>query len=635
MKSRRFRALGVLVAVGALALAGCDAPEGSSVDEGSVVRVGWHETFSSQNFLTSVGATSANANVLYLTNAAFNYYDADLTVARNTDFGDYEVLSEDPLTVQYTIQEGATWSDGAPVDAADVVLWWGAQNDSFDDVEPEYDEEWNVTNTDEIEAGVYFDSSSPAMNLISQAPEVSEDGRTVTFTYEEPRSDWEIAIQPSPVAAHALASLALGVDDVGEGKQRVIDAFANGVTEDLSALARSWNNDFNFASLPDDERLYLSSSAYVMTEYVENQYLTVTAREDYDWGPAPTVETITFRFLADPLAAVGALQNGELDLIQPQASVDVIRTLEEIEGIEFATHAEATYEHVDLVVDNGGPFDPASYGGDEDVARAVRQAFLLSVPRQEIIDRLIAPLQPDAEPRNSHTVVPGAPAYDEVVADNGSDFYAETDVERATALLDAAGVEGPIDVRFLYGASNTRRADQYALIAASAAEAGFNVLNEGDDNWGNRIVDTATYDASLWAFQSTNTYALNSESLFVTDGLNSFSGYSSPEIDSWYRELGTTTDPDRETQLATDIDRVVLAEALALPIFQFPAVVAWRADLEGVSFIPVSPTIFWNYWDWQIAGSQADAAAESDEPDADDAAPEDPATEPEAEVGEG
>ncbi|MCU1433080.1 MAG: extracellular solute-binding protein family 5 [Actinotalea sp.] len=604
MKIRRIGAAGAIVATGALVLSACSTPGGSEIVEDTSVNVGWNQPFYSQNNLTSVGNATTNTNVLYLTTSAFNYYDGELNLAKFEDFGTYEVVSDDPFQVKYTINEGVTWSDGTPVDAADMIVYWGAQNDSFDNVEPEYDEEGNISNQEAIDAGVYFDSSSAAMNLIEEAPEVGDDNRSVTLTYSEPRSDWEISFQPSPIAAHALGSIALGIEDPEEAKAAVIAAFSENKTEDLSKIAKSWNEDFNFTSLPDNELMYLSSGPYVMTEYVENQYLTVTAREDYDWGPTPKVEAITIRYTEDPLASVTALENGEVDLIQPQSSVDVLTTLEGVEGVTFETQAEGTYEHVDVIFNNGGPFDPATYGGDEEKARLVRQAFLLTVPRAEIIEKLIKPLQEDAELRNSHTVVPGSPAYDEVVEGNGSDFFSEDDEanqETAIGLLEEAGVTTPIDVRFLYGASNVRRANEYQLIAAAGEKVGFNVIDEGDDAWGERLSQTSTYDASLFGWQSTNTFALNSEANYITDGLNNFAGMSNEDIDSWYKEMSTNTDPEKEIELTINIEKELNEQGFSVPIFQFPGVVAHRDELQGVSFIPLSPTIFWNFWEWEIS----------------------------------
>lgn len=614
MKIRRIGAVGAIVATSALVLSACSTPGGSEIVEDTAVNVGWNQPFYSQNNLTSSGNATTNSNVLYLTTAAFNYYDGDLNLVQNEDFGTYEKVSDDPLTVKYTVNEGVTWSDGTPVDAADLIMYWGPQNDNFDTAEGAYDDEGNILETED---GVYFDGSSVAMTLVSQFPEIGDDGRSVTLVYDSPRSDWEVSFQPSPIAAHAVANIALGIEDAEEGKQAVIDAFQNNDTEALAKIANVWNTGFDFTSLPDNELLYLSSSAYVMTDYVENQYLTVTARDDYDWGPAPKVESITIRYTEDPLASVTALQNGEVDLIQPQSSVDVIETLEGIDGITYQAEEEGTYEHVDVIFNNGGPFDPATYGGDEEKARAVRQAFLLSVPRAEILEKLIIPLNPEAQVRNSHTVVPGSPTYDDVIAGNGSDFYSEDDEanrQKAIEILADAGIDTttPIDVRFLYGASNVRRANEYQLISASAAKVGFNVIDEGDDAWGGRLTQTDTYDASLFGWQSTNTFALNSEANYVTGGLNNFAGYSNADIDAWYAEMASAT-PEEEKELTIKIEKQLNEDGFSLPIFQFPGVVAWRDALQGVQMIPISPTIFWNYWEWEISAEDTLDAPSTDE----------------------
>lgn len=569
------------------------APE-SEINETTSVNVGWNEPFRSTNNLTANGNATTNANVIYMTTSFFNYYDGDLNLAKNEDFGSYEVVSEDPLTVKYTVNEGVTWSDGTAVDAADMILFWGAQNDMFDTVagaDVEVDDEGNSIVP---EGQVYFDSSSPAMNEITTFPEIGDDGRSVTFVYDNPRSDWEVSMnQPSPVAAHVVGKLALGVEDPAEAKQAVEDAFENDDAEALAKIADVWTNSFNFTSLPDDPELYLSYGPYVISDYVENQYLTLTRNESFNWGPEPKVDNITIRYTEDPLASVTALQNGEVDLIAPQSSVDVIATLEGIDGVSYTAAPEGTYEHVDLTFNNGGPFDPASYGGDADKALKVRTAFLKTIPRQEIIEKLIQPLQPDATTRDSFLYVPGSPAYDEVVAGNGSDAWTDVDIEGAKALLAEAGVTTPVDVRFLYGKSNVRRANEYQLIAASASQAGFNVIDSGDDNWGS-LLGGGTYDASLFGWQSTNTFILNAEANYVTGGQNNYGGYSNPDVDALWAEVAPNTDPDTEVELATQIESALNADAFGVNIFQFPVwshtVTSCRASRPSRSRRPSSGT---------------------------------------------
>ena len=55
------------------------------------------------------------------------------------------------------------------------------------------------------------------------------------------------------------------------------------------------------------------------------------------------------------------MENEEIDIIQPQATADILTQLEGIadRGVEVIQDDGATYEHIDLAVNNGGPFDPA------------------------------------------------------------------------------------------------------------------------------------------------------------------------------------------------------------------------------------------------------------------------------------
>lgn len=44
----------------------------------------------------------------------------------NENLGTYDLISEDPQTVEYVINDDAVWSDGTPVACADMLLSWAA-----------------------------------------------------------------------------------------------------------------------------------------------------------------------------------------------------------------------------------------------------------------------------------------------------------------------------------------------------------------------------------------------------------------------------------------------------------------------------------------------------------------------------
>ncbi len=143
--------------------------------------------------------------------------------------------------------------------------------------------------------------------------------------------------------------------------------------------------------------------------------MTFEVNPDYTWGPKPKVATIVYRIIGDPTAAVQAMENEEIDIIQPQATADILTQLEALadRGVEVAPGDGGTYEHVDLVVNNGGPFDPATYGGDE--AQGARGAP--GVPQDDPPPGHHRPPDHAAE-RGRHraqlvqAAVPGAPIYD-------------------------------------------------------------------------------------------------------------------------------------------------------------------------------------------------------------------------------
>lgn len=613
MRITRRSAVTAVVASSALVLAACsaagDGDDNAGINTGTSVNVAWNQPFYSYNRNSTTGNAAANNVVLYLMNSQFNYYDADLNLVKDESFAEYEAVSEDPLRIKYTFADTAEWSDGVPVGPADLMLEWAAQSGTFNNVEAELDPETGeITNQDELDAGIYFDAANPAVALITETPEI--DGRSITLEYSKPYADWEVAIQVN-LPAHAVGQRALGIDDPEEAAQAVVDAIVDNDSAALSEIARVWSNDFNYTSFPEDENLRLSSGAYVMTAFEQDQFMTLKANENYKGTQPASIETVTIRWNGDPMGQVQALENGEVDLIGPQSTADVLDALERIDGLEVRTGEEGTYEHVDLQFTNGGPFDPATYGGDEEAAKAVRQAFLKVLPRQQIVDQLIKPLNPDAQVRNSFAVVPGSPMYDGIVEASGmAAEYGEVDVAGAQQLLADAGVTTPVRVRLLYDPNNTRRVNEYELIAASAKEAGFDVVPyDVQANWGADLsTATSYYDAALFGWQSQSTAVSESEANYRTGSTNNFFGYSNPEVDALYDDLVVETDPAEQERLLGQIEAHLVEDAFGLTLFQFASVDAWNPSrIGGVESITIAPTIFHGYWNWTPGAEATDS----------------------------
>ncbi|MFC0682263.1 ABC transporter family substrate-binding protein [Lysobacter korlensis] len=598
MKIRRLGAAVAAIGAGAIVLSGCSAPEAedSGLDEGTSVSAAWNQAFYAYNGNTSYGNATANANIIYLTNPGFNYYNNVPELVTNDSFGTYELVSEDPLQVSYTIADGVEWSDGVPIDAADLLLSWAANSNAFND--PDFDPsefqdpETGAITEDFPEDQVYFDGGGSGLDLVDEVPEISDDGKTVTLTYSKPYVDWETAFDID-LPAHVVAGEALGIDDPTEAKERLISAIQNNDAADLAPIANTWNTAFNFTEMPENEALVVSSGPYTIEEFVADQYITLRANENYTGDLQPNIEELTIRFIGDPLAAVTALENGEVDVISPQSTTDVVEALEAVDGVEIIKGLEGTYEHVDL------QFDQSKSGHFDD--QRIREAFLKTVPRQQIVETLIEPIIGDeAIVRNSQLFVPGAEGYDEAVAANGSDAYAEVDIEGAQALLAEAGVENP-EVCILFDSENPRRVNEFAIIQESANQAGFNVTDCSDAGWGGLLGTPGAYDASLFGWQSTGLAVTEPRANYVPGGINNLNYYENEDVTALFDELETTFDEAEQRRILTEIDAHLWADAYGVTIFQFPSVTGVKDTITGVDPSILAPTIFWNAWDWELA----------------------------------
>ena len=584
MKLTRVSLVGAIVAAGALVLAGCAAGGGSEIQAGTTLTAVENSAFTAANGNTGDGNSTYNNNINYMTSSWFNYYDNTPKLIKNTKFGSYTVVSKSPLTIKYTIADGVKWSDGTSVDAADLLLDWAA----------------NISKYNDPKGDVNFTSANAGTGLdgVTAVPKISDNGKSLTLVYSKDYVDWETALPSGMMPAHIAYEEAFPkVTDATKAKDALIKAIQSDDTTTLKAVAKVWGSSWAFTSTPSDAKLLVADGPYVISKLVKDQYITLVANKDYNWGPLPKLSKITVRFIQDPTAQVQALQNGEVSVISGQATADTVAALKGLSGVTTTTTSTSTYEHIDLTFNNGGPFDPATYGGDAAKAKLVREAFLKTIPRQDIVDKLIKPISDTAKLDDSQTILPGAAGYSEAVAANGSADYAKVDIAGAKALLAQAGVTAPVNVKFMYGKSNTRRASEFALIQSSATQAGFNVIDAGDDTWSSKLGD-GTYDAVLFAWQFTSLAVTGTQSQLQTGGGNNFNGYSNKDVDKAFTTLTGEYDASKQQALLAQIDKDVWSDAYGVTIFQFPEVTAFSNKVKNVSDNPLSPSVFWNFFDW-------------------------------------
>lgn len=584
------KAVGV-AAVAALALSACagnagnsnsSASGGAAKDGGSatVVEVNGFTSFNSE---TSTGNVDTNGKIAYATHSGFGYIDNKLNVVRNDKFGKFEKLSDDPLTVKYTVNEGVKWSDGAPVTANDLVLQWASSSAYYDD-----------SNPDAKTGTTYFQPAGDTSGLnMTSFPEISDNGRSMTLKYSKPFADWESAIGVSPnvrTPAHVVAQKA-GLKDANaltelmKGLPKGDPTKPAAVNESLKKVADVWNTGFDTKQLPTDPSLFLSNGPYVVKDIQPDQSMTLVRNKDYTWGPAPKLDQITVRYIGSASAQIQALKNGEADIIAPQASADTVQQLEALasQGVSLNKDKQLSYDHLDL--NFSGPL----------ADKNVREAFMKSVPRNDIVNKVIKPLDAEAKPLDSQLFVPSQAKYADAVKNNDSAKYQNADIEGAKKLLNGATPT----IRIMYNKDNPNRLDAFTLISQSASQAGFKIVDGGlgKSEW-SKALGNGSYDASIFGWINPGVGVSNVPQLFKTGAGSNFNQFSNPEADKLMDELVTTTDKAKQDDLQVQIDKLIWDSAFGLPLFQSIGVEAYSDKVTGIKYNPTQTGVWWNVWEW-------------------------------------
>jgi peptide/nickel transport system substrate-binding protein len=618
-------AFGALVL--AVTIAGCAPPEGG--DEGggdeqanASVTVVLTGEYTGLNNETAVGNTAYNATVNYLLANNWAYFDKDLNWVWNEDAVVVEKVSDEPLVIKYTISDKSKWSDGTPVTGADIVLHWAGistnKNDKLEDSQIDEETGQAHPNADQV----YFDGGDGVTVDVKEPPTINPDNpKEVTVTWSKFVPDWKYSFASAGIPAHKVGQIALGIEDATEAAQAVADAITDTTDAkkaDLVKVANHWSTAYDFTALPDNPDLLVVDGPYEINEVKEGEYISLKKRADYDAGPIPQVGNVIFRFISDANAARQALENGEVDLIQPDAvTVDLVDSIKAAadKGIEYKEYNNGIFEHVDLQVNaeaGDSPFSAGHYGGDEAKAILVRQAFLKALPREEILDKIIRPTNPSASVMNSFTSLVDNPSYDQIIADNHSSEYPGSDIEAAKALLKEAGVETPIKVSLVYMVEKPSRVQQYQLIAEALKEAGFEVEDAGlPGSEVGAAYASGKYDILMFGWQLTNTSFSNSKANYVTDGQNNFTKFSNEEEDALWDQVTQTDDVAKQTELVTQAEQILWDSAFGAPLYQFAGFLAWNSRVKNVNTIPIASQLVFNFWEWEVTAPAADTTSES------------------------
>jgi peptide/nickel transport system substrate-binding protein len=557
-----------------------------------------------------------NTDVSYLANVGFTYYNNKATLVDNTAFGTYKIVSQKPFKVQYTVNKGRVWSDGTPINGIDLLLSHVTSAGTYAQIA-------GLGDPNDPDLARTFDSLGYGglyeQNVVG-LPVLSADKMSITVEYSSQVPDWRL-LSPGVFPVHALMLMTEGKTKLGTvaennaARERFYKAFDTYNTATLKKMGAIWSKNYNVnqVNASTNPLLLVGNGPFMVRSAVANGAVTMVRNPKYNSGPkVKSLQRVVFKVIGDGTAAAQALKNGEVDIYAGQPTADAVAQLKAMApAVKVIGGDQAVYEHLDLRVGPAyGTTEPYNgpFAGDSQKAKDLRTAFLLAYPREEIMTKVIQPINATSQLMNSLMVFNSEPSYKNIIAKSGvSKFTAGTQASRTAQALalvkkhfpSAAAGSGSVKIKLLYGQpSNARRVAQAALAKAEWAKAGFDVDVTPTSGW-SAFLEDPKYDAAFFAWVKSAAFQSGNVGTYETKA--NYQGYSNPVIDKIYKELGAT--PFTAAQIAdrfTKVDAELIKDAVTLPVFQHPSANGVNAKLQGVAPSPFSPNLVWNLWDWSF-----------------------------------
>ncbi|MFZ9226735.1 MAG: ABC transporter substrate-binding protein, partial [Candidatus Nanopelagicaceae bacterium] len=358
-----------------------------------------HETNPLSGFNSAVVGYNlvTNGTIGALTGMGFGYYDDNRNWVQNTTFGTYKVVSNKAtdFRVQYTVKPGRVWSDGTPITGIDLLL-------SHVIYSRDYAKAAGIGNWD---GDKKFDFNSAGISSSSYSlfstgdPIVSADEMSVTFLYKQRFPDWWLSVI-GPRPTHALVHLAEGktalqtVAANEAARDRFYAAYKAKSTALLKDMGKIWSTSYNIQDVnasTTNPLLWVGNGPFSVVSAIKGQSTTLKANPRYNSGPAVSgdIQNVIQKYVADGNPAIQALANGEITLYAGQQTADGVAALKKVAGVTTEGGLNSTYEHVDLrsgaYFSTGGTPYTGPFAGNGEKATQLRRAFLLCVPREEIV----------------------------------------------------------------------------------------------------------------------------------------------------------------------------------------------------------------------------------------------------------
>ncbi|MEM7320080.1 MAG: ABC transporter substrate-binding protein, partial [Pseudomonadota bacterium] len=298
----------------------------------------------------------------------------------------------------------------------------------------------------------------------------------------------------------------------------------------------------------------VGTGAYKLKEWVQGDRIDLMRNPDY-WGPAPALETATFKFISDPTAAFAAVMAEDVDVFDNFPAPENLPQFEA--DPRFQVLVGSTEGETILSTNNlQPPFDDVR----------VRQALAHAIDRQAIIDGAMFGY---GTPIGTH-FAPHHPAYVDLT---GGSAY---DPAKAKELLAEAGFPDGFETTLhLPPPSYARRGGE--IIAAQLAEIGIQaeITNVEWAQWLETVFRGKNFGLTIVSHTEPMDIGIYARPDYYFQ-------YDDPGFQALMQTLNSTTDPDKRTELLQQAQTKISEDYVNGYLFQLAKLGVAKAGVQGL-----------------------------------------------------
>jgi len=504
---------------------------------------GWNQVFTNSNVFELAEVEDGILPGAYLAGS-------DLKPFLNTDLMESATQTKDnPQTLVYKIKPNAVWSDGEPI--------------NFDDFQ------YLTDVSDGTHCPKCGAASSSGYNAIDSMTS-SDNGKTITVVMKTPFADWQSmfgALLPAHIA-----------------KQHGDDGSAAGLNESFQWFDKNVPN--------------WSGGPMMITNYKKDTSVTEEPNPKWYGATKSSLDQLIFRIITDQTQEPTALQNNEVTAIYPQPNADLVSSTDQIQGINTYLGKGLVWEHFDFNEKNKFLSD-----------KSLRTAIFTAINRQDVIDRTIGQFVPNASPLGNHMYVPGQPGYQDNVTSTGQ---GSGDVAKAKDILTQAGYTGvgtdlktkageSVTFRCTYSEGNSNRQTECETVQNTLKQLGITITLKTTTDLSE--LGTGDFDMIVFAWVGTPFVVAGAQQIYELKGGADYGFNDDPAAEKLINEAAVSTDQATVQSKLNDADKLIVADAYSLPLYQKPTFLAAYSNIVNLRDNATSSGPPVNVQDWGIKAS--------------------------------